>query len=64
MCGDLEEEDTEAQRLYAGFLQAAHAAIHEAIEHQGGSRGVLGEKAGMRLTPSRMSCCIATWTAC
>jgi hypothetical protein len=46
MCGDLEEDDTEAERLYAGFLNAAHAAIHEAIDHRGGSRGVLGDKAG------------------
>ena len=41
MCGDLEEDDTELQRLYAGFLQAAHTAIHEAIDHRGGSRGAL-----------------------
>ena len=54
MCGDLEEDDTELQRLYAGFLQAAHTAIHEAVDHRGGSRGSLvdghdagdGEKAG------------------
>jgi hypothetical protein len=45
MCGDLEEDDTEAQRLYAGFLQAAHAAVHEAIDHRGGSRAALMEKA-------------------
>jgi hypothetical protein len=41
MCGDLEEDDTEAERLYAGFLQAAHTAIHEAIDHRGGSRSGL-----------------------
>jgi hypothetical protein len=41
MCGDLEEDDTELQRLYAGFLQAAHTAIHEAVDHRGGSRGAL-----------------------
>jgi hypothetical protein len=41
MCGDLEEEDTELQRLYAGFLQAAHTAIHEAVDHRGGSRSSL-----------------------
>jgi hypothetical protein len=41
MCGDLEEDDTELQRLYAGFLQAAHSAIHEAVDHRGGSRGSL-----------------------
>ena len=46
MCGDLEEEDTEAGRLYAGFLQAAHAAIHEAIDHRGGSRSGLASGAG------------------
>jgi hypothetical protein len=46
MCGDLEEEDTEGQRLYAGFLQAAHTAIHEVIEHQGGSRAALANGAG------------------
>jgi hypothetical protein len=43
MCGDLEEVDTESERLYAGFLQAAHSAIHEAIDHRGGSRK-LGEE--------------------
>jgi len=43
MCGDLEEDDTEAGRLYAGFLQAAHTAIHESIDHRGGSRsGLVG----------------------
>ena len=46
MCGDLEEDDTEAERLYAGFLQAAHGAIHEAIDHRGGSRGALAEAPG------------------
>jgi len=46
MCGDLEEEDTEAERLYAAFLQAAHAAIHEAIDHRGGSRSRLDDQAG------------------
>jgi hypothetical protein len=45
MCGDLEEEDTEAERLYAAFLQAAHTAVHEAIDHRGGSRGRLDEQA-------------------
>jgi len=38
MCGDLEEIDGEAERLYGGFLQAAEGAIHEAIDHRGGSR--------------------------
>jgi hypothetical protein len=46
MCGDLEEEDTEAERLHAVFLQAAHAAIHEAVDHRGGSRNRLDEQAG------------------
>ncbi|MEA3106170.1 MAG: hypothetical protein QOI88_775 [Gammaproteobacteria bacterium] len=41
MCGDLEEENTEAERLYAAFLHAAHAAIHEAVDHRGGSRNHL-----------------------
>jgi hypothetical protein len=41
MCGDLEEEDGEGARLYAGFLQNAHAAIHEAIDHRGGARSRL-----------------------
>ena len=38
MCGDLEEQDTESERLYAAFAQAAHEAVHEAIDHRGGSR--------------------------
>jgi len=48
MCGDLDEDDTELQRLYAGFLHAAHSAIHEAVDHRGGSRGSLvdGHDAG------------------
>jgi hypothetical protein len=46
MCGDLEEDDTEAGRLYAGFLQAAHTAIHESIDHRGGSRSGLVGAAG------------------
>jgi hypothetical protein len=45
VCGDLEEDDVEAERLYAAFLQAAHAEIHEAIEHRGGSRGRLKDLA-------------------
>jgi hypothetical protein len=45
MCGDLEEDDSEAQRLYAGFLHAAHSAIHESIDHRGGSRAALVEQA-------------------
>jgi hypothetical protein len=46
MCGDLEEDDTEGERLYAGFLQAAHTAIHEAVDHRGGSRSALGDSSG------------------
>jgi hypothetical protein len=38
MCGDLEGPDSESERLYDVFLQAAEAAIHEAIDHRGGSR--------------------------
>ncbi len=55
MCGDLEEQDSESERLYAAFLQAAHVAIHEAFDHRGGSRGRLEEhrqqaaEAGSRL---------------
>ena len=45
MCGDLEEEDTEGERLYAAFLQAAHTAIHEAVDHRGGSRSRLDPEA-------------------
>jgi hypothetical protein len=45
MCGDLEEEDTEGERLYAAFLQAAHTAIHEAVDHRGGSRARLEAEA-------------------
>lgn len=46
MCGDLEEDDSEGERLYAGFLQAAHTAIHEAVDHRGGSRSALGNSSG------------------
>jgi hypothetical protein len=48
MCGDLEEDDADAERLYAAFLQAAHGEIHEALEHRGGSRGCLAERANER----------------
>ncbi|WP_051747945.1 hypothetical protein [Nevskia soli] len=41
MCGDLEEEDTEAERLYAAFLHAAHSALHDMVDHRGGSRNRL-----------------------
>jgi hypothetical protein len=38
MCGDLEEPDGEGERLYGIFLHAAEEAIHEAVDHRGGSR--------------------------
>ena len=41
MCGDLEEQDTESERLHAAFVQAANGAIHEAVDHRGGSRRCL-----------------------
>jgi len=44
MCGDLEEEDTEAERLYGAFLQAAHTAVHEAIDHRARSIHSLGRR--------------------
>lgn len=44
MCGDLEEQDTESERLYGAFLEAANAALHEAIDHRGGSRRRLVER--------------------
>ncbi len=46
MCGDLEETEVEAERLYGAFLQAAEAAIHEAIDHRGGSRRYIGQQEG------------------
>lgn len=44
MCGDLEEQDTESERLYGAFLEAANAALHEALDHRGGSRRRLAER--------------------
>jgi len=41
MCGDLEEQDSEAERLYGQFLFAAQTAIHDATEHRGGNRARL-----------------------
>src|SRR5579863_1747567 len=56
MCGDLEEQDSESERLYAAFLQAAHVAIHEAVDHRGGSRGRLEEhRRGPTETAGRLS---------
>ncbi|MHB8816606.1 MAG: hypothetical protein ACYDAE_25545 [Steroidobacteraceae bacterium] len=46
MCGDLEEPDGESERLYGGFLQAAEAAIHEAVDHRGGSRRRIEQQEG------------------
>ena len=46
MCGDLEETDGESERLYGAFLQAAEAAIHEAIDHRGGSRRRIAQQEG------------------
>lgn len=41
MCGDLDEQDSEADRLYGAFLFAAQTAIHDATEHRGGNRARL-----------------------
>ena len=38
MCGDLDEPDSESERLYGAFVHAAEEVIHEAIDHRGGSR--------------------------
>ncbi len=46
MCGDLEEDSAESEKLYSAFLHAAHGALHEALEHRGGSRGRLTEAGG------------------
>jgi hypothetical protein len=46
MCGDLEETEVESERLYGAFLQAAEAAIHEAIDHRGGSRRRIEQQEG------------------
>ena len=44
MCGDLDEEDGEAERLYSAFLHEAHSAVHEMLDHRGGSRGRLDDQ--------------------
>jgi hypothetical protein len=41
MCGDLDEEASGTEQLYAAFLHAAHTALHDAIDHRGGSRSRL-----------------------
>lgn len=46
MCGDLEEADGEAERLYGVFLQAAQEAVHEAVDHRGGSRRRIEQQQG------------------
>jgi hypothetical protein len=46
MCGDLDEEDGESERMYAAFLNAAQSALHEALEHRGGSRARLEDHGG------------------
>ena len=46
MCGDLEEADGESERLYDAFLCAAEAAVHEAIDHRGGSRRSIDRQEG------------------
>lgn len=46
MCGDLEEADGESERRYDAFLLAAEAAIHEAVDHRGGSRRRLEQQQG------------------
>lgn len=46
MCGDLEEADGAAERLYGVFLQAAEEAVHEAIDHRGGSRRRIEQQPG------------------
>ena len=43
MCGDLEEdEDQGVVKAYDLFLHAAQSAIHDAVDHRGGSRNRLG----------------------
>jgi hypothetical protein len=51
MCGDLEEPDGESERLYGLFLQQAEEAIHEAIDHRGGSRGRIEQQQGDSIDP-------------
>jgi hypothetical protein len=46
MCGDMEEEDSEAERLYAAFVHAANSVLHEVVEHRGGSRRLLDDSPG------------------
>jgi hypothetical protein len=46
MCGDIEEEEGGNEHLYARFLQSAHQAIHDAVDHRGGGRDRLSEEEG------------------
>ena len=42
MCGDLEEDQQSgAEQLYAAFLHAAQALIHEVVDHRGATRSHL-----------------------
>jgi hypothetical protein len=57
MCGDLEEADSESERFYASFLHTAEAAIHDAIDHRGGSRNCLqaeGDDPDRRISDSSL----------
>ena len=46
MCGDLEETEGESERLYSAFLYAAETAIHDVIDHRGGSRRRIEQQEG------------------
>ena len=41
MCGDLDDEASGTEQLYAAFLHAARGAIHDAVDHRGGARSRL-----------------------
>ena len=42
MCGDFEDDQAGEELAYGAFLHAAHAAIHDAVDHRGGSRNLSG----------------------
>jgi hypothetical protein len=46
MCGDLDDEESGTEQLYAAFLHAAHGAIHDATDHRGGARSRLDDREG------------------
>lgn len=46
MCGDVDEQDGEAGRLYAAFLERAQSAIYAAADRRGGSRSRLDGQPG------------------